>query len=658
MVYLLQFYSMDILKDLNERQREAVLQKNGPLLILAGAGAGKTKTVTYRILDIIRSGANPREILAITFTNKAAKEMRDRVGHLLSQARLTNSPVSSNERPFVSTFHSLGVHILKENAQLFGLTRNFTIFDKSDSAKIVKEALTQEGLDPKKFEPNKILRVISREKGNMMSLEKYRDVVGSEYFGSIVLRIWSRYEAALRKEQALDFDDLLLKSATVLRDHPAILQKYQDTWKYIHVDEYQDTNRVQYLITKMLAEKYRNLCVVGDADQNIYSWRGADIRNILDFEKDYPEAKVVLLEENYRSTKTIIETANLIIKKNKKRKEKNLFTNNETGEKIALYQAYNETEEASYIAETAGELIKKGISPNEIAVLFRANFQSRALEEAFLKHEVAYQMLGTRFFERKEIKDTLSYIRAALNPASISDIKRVINEPTRGIGKVTLLKVLEGKESELSGPMQEKVQSFRSVLHKIADLAKREPTSSVIRFTIKESGMELAYKDGTEEGLERLENLQELVTLATRYDTLPDSQGIEKLLEDASLASDQDEMDKPKEGVKLMTVHSSKGLEFHYVFIAGLEDELFPHKSLSEEDISEERAEEERRLFYVALTRARKKVFLTYTSVRMIFGSKKMNVPSEFISDIDDAFLEVAEYQTGDYGKEKIIYFD
>jgi len=651
---------MDILKGLNDRQQQAVLHQNGPLLILAGAGAGKTKTLTHRILNLVRSGVSPREILAITFTNKAAKEMRERVMHLLQTPGAVSTPISFTEKPFVSTFHSLGVHIIKENSHLLGLNRSFTIIDKNDGLKMVKEALAEEGLDPKKFEPSKILRIISREKGNMMTLEKYREIVGKEFISGIVLRIWSRYEAALRKEQSLDFDDLLLKAALLLKEHPQVLARYQDTWKYVHVDEYQDTNKVQYLITKLLAEKYRNLCVVGDADQNIYSWRGADIRNILDFEKDYPEAQVILLEENYRSTKTIIEAANQIIKKNKNRKEKNLFTNNETGEKISLFQSLDENEEARYIAETAKEIIKRGIHPNEVAVLYRANFQSRVLEEAFLRAEVAYQMLGTRFFERKEVKDCLSYIRAAINPASLSDIKRIINEPVRGIGKVTMLKVIEGKEHELSGAAQEKVFSFKRILSNIADLAKREQASSVVKFTIKESGLEAALKDGTEEGLERLENLQELVTLATKYDEFDGTQGIEKLLEDASLASDQDEMDKPKEGVKLMTVHASKGLEFQHVFVCGLEDELFPHKSMNESAENDDREEEERRLFYVALTRARKKLHLSYANIRTIFGSKKINAPSEFLTDIDDVFLEAVEYERDPWknNKEKVIYFD
>jgi DNA helicase-2/ATP-dependent DNA helicase PcrA len=691
---------VNYLDELNQEQKEAVLHTDGPLLILAGAGAGKTKTLTYRILHIIKKGINPRQVLAITFTNKAAKEMRDRVTRLLSEDKELNLPISFEtqnntqntkrasraEWPFVSTFHSLGVHILKENAQLIGLTRNFTIYDKNDSYRAIKEAIQEEGLDPKKFEPRKFQHAISSEKGNMLTVEKYANSIGREYFSTIVAAVWKRYEATLRKEQALDFDDLLLKTGLILQNYPEILAHYQETWKYIHIDEYQDTNRVQYTISKLLSAKYRNLCVVGDIDQNIYGWRGADIRNILDFEKDYSEARVIVLEQNYRSTQTILSAANTIIKKNKKRREKNLFTKNGVGEKITLFEAYDEIDEAHFIATKAKELIEgrgvrgveestnNKISPNEIAVLFRANFQSRVLEEAFIAHEVPYQLLGTRFFERKEVKDTLSYIRAALNPESLADIKRVINTPARGVGKITLLKVLAGKEYELGGAVREKVVHFRKILEKIREAAKKEKTSDLVKLVLTESGMEADYKkSGTEEDMERLENLQELVTLATKYDAILPPEGTEKLIEEAALQSDQDELQsetkadgtkKLKDGVKLMTVHASKGLEFEYVFITGLEEDLFPHKRLTEEHVSEEQSEEERRLFYVALTRAKKKLFLTFTGVRTIFGSKHVNIPSEFLSDIDDALLEMVERGDTDltnphhYNSGKVIYFD
>lgn len=650
------WYSIRVkhLESLNSEQKSAVLQIEGPLLILAGAGAGKTKTVTHRILHIVKQGIAPHQVLAITFTNKAAKEMRERVLKLIREDESLNMPVSFEEKPFVSTFHALGVHILKENSRLIGLNRHFTIFDKTDATSAVKAAVIEAGLDPKQFEPAKILRVISREKGNLTTVEAFTRLTSNEYFSNIVATVWKKYEEHLKKEQALDFDDLLLKSALLLRDHKEVLERYQGIWKYIHIDEYQDTNKVQYMIAKLLASKTRNLCVVGDIDQNIYSWRGADIKNIMDFEKDYPEAKVVTLEENYRSTKTILDTANAVIKKNKKRREKNLFTRQGAGEKIVMFEGYDEVEEAHYIAEKSNELIRGGVEPNEIAVLFRANFQSRILEEAFLAHSVPYQLLGTKFFERKEIKDALSYLRAALNPQGLADLKRIINEPPRGIGKVTLLKIFSGQEESLSGAVRDKIQSFRNVLTQIRDLATREKPSSVMRFVVSASGLEAEYKKGTDEDLERLENLQELVTLSTKYDHLPPvtlgtetsaASGLEKLIEEAALQSDQDEMKEAKNAVKLMTVHASKGLEFEHVFITGLEQDLFPHLKLSEERMSESESEEERRLFYVALTRAKKRLYLTFAGVRTIFGSKRMNVPSEFLGDIADHNVEAASYE-------------
>ncbi len=642
---------MNDLNGLNERQKAAVLQTEGPLLILAGAGAGKTKTITHRILHLIKTGVAPANILAITFTNKAAKEMRERVYELLKNDKELNLPISSSERPFVSTFHSLGVHIIKENSKLLDLPRHFSIYDRSDSKRAVKEGLEILSLDPKKFEPTKILHVISRQKGDNISQGDYEEESGRDYFGKIVSSVWAEYEKILKRERALDFDDLLLKSADLLKRNPLILAHYQNIWKYIHIDEYQDTNRVQYTIAKLLARKEKNICVVGDVDQNIYSWRGADIRNILSFEEDYPEAKVVLLEENYRSTEIILNAANLIIEKNIHRKDKKLFTNKKGGAKIGLYAAYDETDEADFISRKSAELIESGVAPKEIAVLYRANFQSRVLEEAFLMREVPYQILGVRFFERKEVKDTLSYLRAALNPDSFSDIKRVINVPARGIGKLTLLKITAKQEEGLPTSMKERLANFRNLLVQIQMMALKSKPSDTIKYVIKASGMEEMYRKGKEEDENRLENIKELATLATKYDYLPPEEGIEKLLADASLASDQDEMEEKTSSVKLMTVHASKGLEFSYVFVSGLESDLFPHKRLSEEELSGEEEEEERRLFYVALTRAKIKLYLTYASVRTIFGAKQVSIPSEFIIDLDEESLESEENLS-----EKTIY--
>jgi DNA helicase-2/ATP-dependent DNA helicase PcrA len=483
------------------------------------------------------------------------------------------------------------------------------------------------------------------------------------------------YEKQKTKENSLDFDDLLLKATKLLQDNETIRKIYQEKWQYIHIDEYQDTNEVQYLMSKLLAGERKNICAVGDADQNIYSWRGANLKNILSFEKDYPNAKIILLEQNYRSTKNILEAANEIIKKNKFRPDKNLFTNNSVGEKIGLYEALDENDEADFVATKILEILDSPLEEyptlvggggriqnpprlasepplNEgnknmladIAILYRANFQSRALEEMMLHYNIPYQVLGVKFFERKEIKDTLAYLRAALNPESLSDIKRIINFPARGIGKVTLLKIFAGKTQDLPIKMKIKIDNFYKTLEEIKEKITIEKASAVIKFAVKKSGIEQELQNGTEEDLERLENIKELATLALKYDNLENGLGMEKLLEDAALASDQDSLinQEKKEkvnAVKLMTVHAAKGLEFKFVFVTGLEDGLFPHEKQYTAETGEDR-EEERRLFYVALTRAKEKLFLSFANFRTIFGSKQINAPSEFIADIPPDLLE------------------
>jgi DNA helicase-2/ATP-dependent DNA helicase PcrA len=646
---------IEYLKELNQAQYEAATTTEGPLLILAGAGAGKTKTVTYRILHLIKKGVEPGNILAITFTNKAAKEMRERVMHLLQSDSTLNLPISTFgpdygryktvSRPFVSTFHSLAVQILKESGTHIGVHKNFVIFDRNDSKQVVKDALLELGHDPKKVEPGKILSIISREKGNFVSMEEFEAKNADEYIGSIAAEVWRKYDRALEREKALDFDDLLFKAAKLLATNKEVREHYQNKWTYVHVDEYQDTNQVQYRLVQLIVGDRGNIAVVGDADQSIYGWRGADIKNILKFEEDYPNAKTILLEENYRSTQTILTAANKIIEKNIYRKKKNLFTKNAEGEKIKIYTGYDEADEANFVANTVRDLIyEEKVNPNEIAVLFRANFQSRVLEESFLRKTLPYILLGTKFFERKEVKDTLSYIRAALNPDSLSDIKRIINTPTRGIGKTTVLKIMEGKERELPSATLQKVHMFRQILRDIERKIQTEKTSEVVKYVLQASGLERNFKEEGED--ERLENVRELVTLATKYDSEEEFKapaGIEKLLEEASLASDQDDLDKktaqkqqPEDTVKLMTVHASKGLEFDYVFVTGLEQDLFPHARMDHEHVSPEQSEEERRLFYVALTRARKQLYLSHANVRTIFGNKQVTTPSEFIADIDE----------------------
>ncbi|KKS99050.1 MAG: hypothetical protein UV76_C0027G0003 [Candidatus Nomurabacteria bacterium GW2011_GWA2_43_15] len=550
----------------------------GPLLIVAGAGAGKTKTITHRILNLIKNGVAPEKILAVTFTNKAAKEMRERI-----ILEIKKNIKGQDTIPFVSTFHSLGVYIIKENAKILGLTRYFTILDESDSITLIKEAIKETGLDPKQYDPKKISNIISREKGKFTHLKDYEEKA-NDYLGKIVAQVWSLYEKKKAKENSLDFDDLLLKATKLLKENEQIRKIYQERWEYIHIDEYQDTNEVQYLMSRLLSENNKNICVVGDADQNIYSWRGANLKNILSFEKDYGKnVKIILLEENYRSTKNILAAANEIIKKNKYRPKKNLFTKNPIGEKIGFYEALDESDEADFVATKISEILDGSIgntfsrvlgSPplnprgstrparksipdlantgedvvlgtlgrsdsdgqrkfstenfrgnqnnifSEIAILYRANFQSRVLEEAMLRYNIPYQVLGVKFFERKEIKDTLAYLRAALNPKNLSDIKRIINFPTRGIGKVTLAKIFAGERESLPIKVKIKIDNFYKTLKEIKNKIENEKASDVIKFTVKKSGIEMELSSGTEEEMERLENIKELATLALKYDNL------------------------------------------------------------------------------------------------------------------------------------------
>lgn len=1012
--------STEHLNGLNDAQKNAVITTEGPLMVLAGAGSGKTRVITHRIIHLILQGVAPQNILAVTFTNKAAKEMRERVLSLMGVYKSTER-AGIEGTPTVTTFHALGVRMIREHHDVFGLRKQFTIFDRSDSNSAIKKALERGGFDPKQFEPRKILSMISRAKGDAISQTDY---LGSArtYPEKVTGEVWKHYEDILKGEHALDFDDLLVKTLNMLKSHPEILASYQNRFRYVHVDEYQDTNRVQFEIARLIVGDRGNLCVVGDVDQclakgtkitladgtkkviekikagdtvlsnygsgdfrparvknayvrtsndglvritthegrvitstqnhthfagymlgitpqmyctylmwkedigwrigttqvytrgqkksvlgfvqrsnqehadaiwvltthasaqdarieecilslryqiptlpfvarkglsthgyvhdtvalqrifsafdteqsatqlledfglfrtfphhrpqagksarrnivvslcgdrrgktpmhrisiagmdtltkqllidngfsvrrarkdssdwrfetalssyaeiqkitkkiqgiiphayiseharlgkqttdttnknslpflpaisvrvgmalftengtydtvskveriisrapvydldienthnfiangivthnSIYSWRGADVKNILQFERHYPQAKIVMLEENYRSTQTIIAASNDIIEKNINRPEKKVFTNNHEGELISLYAAMGGQEEAEYVAMTSKELIKKGVSPSEIAILFRTNFQSRVLEEAFINYGVPYQMLGTRFFERREVKDVLSYLRLALNPDSTNDLVRVINTPARGIGKVTVLKLVEGQGDTLPKKTLEKVHAFYALIHEIEAYAKSHPVHETLAFIMKRSGIEDEFKTGGEEGLERLENIRELVSLGTKYVEYTPEEAIEHLLEDSALGSDQDELKEKEEfdAVRLMTIHSAKGLEFPYVFITGLEEGLFPHARFGDEHTD---TEEERRLFYVALTRAEKKVYLSYAHIRTIFGSQRVNAPSSFLHDIRSELIE--SNNPSESGYERTVYLD
>ena len=635
---------MDLLKDLNEAQKKAVLHKDGPLLVLAGAGAGKTRAISHRVAYLISQGVKPEDILAITFTNKAAEEMKTRINKLL---RVTGYGLRVT--PFVSTFHSLCAYILRKSGKDFGISQNFSILDKEDGLEVVKSAMKDLKIDPKQFQPAKISAIISRLKGNLLTSEEFAATAGKEFFPRTMALIWNKYEENLKKQKALDFDDLLLKTYLLFKKNSKAREYYQEFWQYILIDEYQDTNKAQYELSRILAEKHRNICAIGDVDQAIYSWRGADFRNIINFENDYSDRTTIVFEENYRSTQNILEAAARVIEKNRMRKPKRLLATKEKGAEISLFEAMNEEEEAEFVVHKIKELVKARVNPSEIAVLYRANFQSRILEESCLKHKIPYQMLGTQFYERKEIKDIFSFLKAALNPNDLMSVKRIINVPVRGIGKVTILNFFAKKELPLDA--QKKVSQFLGLLNSIKEKIDRAKTSEVIRFAMKKTGLEEFLENSSDDDKERLENIKELVTIATRYDHLASPDGIERLLIDSALFSEQDSLDMKKEAVRLMTVHSAKGLEFKYVFVVGLEEGLFPHSGFG--DSGPDRQEEERRLFYVALTRAKEKLFLSFSALRMVFGAKQLNLPSRFLSDIPDRLLKIEQYDR----KEEILEY-
>jgi len=649
---------MEYLKGLNEAQKQAVLTTQGPVLVLAGAGAGKTRTIAHRIVHLVKEQVPGNAILAITFTNKAAREMRERVVDLLTQ----EGEPEAARGVTVSTFHALSVQLLRACAAEAGLPRYVSIFDRSDSLRAVKLSIRDIGEDDKRIEPRSVLGAISRAKGDAITLGVYREETGNAYFPQIVASAWEKYQARLRKEKALDFDDLLLETWRLLSNNAEVRKKLQERYRYIHIDEYQDTNKVQYEIVRLLAGETPNLFCVGDLDQNVYSWRGSTIENILEFERSFPDATVLRLEQNYRSTKTIVAVSNDIIKKNVRRKEKTLFTDNKDGDKLRVLVGFDEKHEADLVVSEVENLMREGVRPADIAILYRANFQSRVLEDAFINAGLPYRVLGTRFFERKEVKDALSYLRAALNPEATSDLVRIINSPTRGIGKTTVDKLLESGRESLTGATRAKVDSFFVLLQGIRKAAETDKASLAVAYTLKHSGIEESLSAKNEEDAERLMNARELISLATnRYDHLPAPEGMLRLLEDAALAADQDELDRRQGdtgGVTLLTVHAAKGLEFEHVFISGLEDGLFPHERASDPG-SHADNEEERRLFYVALTRAKERVYLSYAQVRTVFGMRLPRLPSEFLLEIGEEYVDVEQSTQGSAGRgERVVYLD
>ncbi len=645
---------MSALEGLNEAQRDAVSHKDGPLLIVAGAGAGKTKTLTHRILHLIESGVSPESILAVTFTNKAAKEMLARVGTLLGRKPPQYAGVS-HAFPWIGTFHGLGVYILREYWEEAHVPKSFTILDSDDGLSFVRQALKHLGYDPKTVEPRKIAEAISRAKGDGETHESYTAHAKGNT-ASIVSRVWFLYEQKVREAHALDFDDLLLKTVELLRTNTSVRSTLHSRWRYLHVDEYQDTNRLQYTLVKLLVGEDRNICVVGDSDQTIYTWRGAHIEHILDFEHDFPGARVVTLEQNYRSTQTILDAANAVIEKNPKRKPKRLFTTQPGGETICLYEALSEVDEARYVIHALQKEHTRGVPYEHMAVLYRTNFQSRAIEEACIASQIPYLITGTRFFDRKEVKDVLAYLRAGLHPENPLDLTRAAGTPSRGIGEKTLALMLSGNTEGIKGKTGEAVKGFLTLLQQIREWISQVPPSQVLTKVYTASGI-LSLLE-TQDDIERIGNLSELVAIAGRYDHLPPEEGMERFLSDITLASDQDQVDQ-RQGVRLMTVHAAKGLEFDVVCIVGLEEDLFPQRRAGEAS-NQEREEEERRLFYVALTRAKKKLILSHASFRTIFGTRTVSVPSSYLSDIDERLIAIDTTFLPEppKHKQKFVFFD
>ncbi|OGC81588.1 MAG: hypothetical protein A2V81_04905 [Candidatus Abawacabacteria bacterium RBG_16_42_10] len=641
-----------ILQDLNNEQKEVVVHEKGPLLVLAGAGSGKTKALTHRIAYLMTerhiSGNN---ILAVTFTNKAAGEMRTRVEKLLSQQG------SISGQPVLGTFHSLCARFLRADIHYLGFKNSFVIYDDQDQLQVVRSVLTRMNLDPKKFVPKAILSHISQAKSELVDPDKYRKLA-NDYFQEMVAKIYPEYEKTLLANNGLDFDDLIFKTVQLFQQFPDVLDRYQERFRFILVDEYQDTNHAQYVFLNMLAEKYRNIMVVGDDWQGIYSWRGADIRNILNFEKDYSETKTIKLERNYRSTQLILDASHKIIEKNQERTDKKLWTDREKGELIEIVEAQDEREEADLIVQ---KIRRSGKPMREQVVLYRTNAQSRPLEEALMRMGLPYQIIGgVRFYQRQEIKDILAYLSLIVNHQDTVALQRIINVPPRKIGKVAWEKIMHffGEEpvavnlglarayemGELTEQTKRSINTFLSLLQKLQELGRELPASKVIREVVNRTGYQEYLLDGTEEGEERFENVKELLTVARKYDHLVPELSLATFLEEVALISDLDNMGKDeKDTITLMSVHAAKGLEFSSVYIAGLEENIFPH---SRSQLDPEQAEEERRLMYVAMTRAAHNLHLFYTRRRSLYGSTQMNPPSRFISDIPSELTKVS----GRYG--------
>lgn len=637
-----------LVKNMNSEQSEAVRTTEGPLLIMAGAGSGKTRVLTHRIAYLLdENDVSPYNILAITFTNKAAKEMKARVEHLVGEEA---------QVIWMSTFHSMCVRILRRDADRIGIERNFTIIDPTDQKSVIKDVLKSENIDSKRFEPRMFIGAISNLKNELKTPEDAQKEA-NDFHSQMVATVYKGYQRQLSRNEALDFDDLIMTTINLFERVPETLEYYQNKFQYIHVDEYQDTNKAQYTLVKLLANKFKNLCVVGDSDQSIYGWRGADIQNILSFEEDYPEAKTIFLEQNYRSTKNILNAANEVIKHNSERKPKGLWTANSGGDKIQYYEAMTERDEAEYVVKEIMKHQRSGKKYSEMAILYRTNAQSRVLEETFMKSNIPYTMVGgQKFYDRKEIKDLLSYLRVIANSNDDISLQRIINVPKRGIGPSSVEKIqtyaLQNNismfdalaEVDFIGLSKKVTQECISFYEMIQNLIKEQEfleISEIVDEVLQKSGYrDMLDREQSIESRSRLENLDEFMSVPKDYEenTPLEEQSLINFLTDLSLVADIDEADT-QNGVTLMTMHSAKGLEFPIVFIMGMEESLFPHiRAIKSEDDHE--MEEERRICYVAITRAEELLYITNATTRMLFGRSQSNMPSRFLKEIPEDLLD------------------
>jgi len=632
------------LTTLNPQQLKAVTTLEGPVLVLAGAGSGKTRALTYRVANLMDHGVQPWRILALTFTNKAAKEMRERIEKLVGEQA---------KDAWISTFHATCARILRRDIDKLGYTRSFTIYDDDDQMSVIKDILKKQNVDEKFLPPREIKAKISDAKNKMQNAREWFEKSPRDFRSQMIYDVFHEYENRLKAANALDFDDLILKTLELFADHPPVLESYREKFQYVHVDEYQDTNYAQYMLIKLFTAQSRNLCVVGDDDQSIYGWRGADIRNILDFEKDYPDAAVIKLEQNYRSTANILDAANQVIAHNVGRKEKVLWTELGEGEPIKLFNAGDEREEAAWVCDRIQQMNLNRTSVGDMAILYRTNAQSRVLEEMLMRAGIPYKVFGgLRFYDRKEVRDIIAYLRVMINPSDDVSLKRIINQPKRSIGDATIAELsrhamenemplysaLTDLPESLSSRPRKYVSDFAMLLTELIAYKDMLPLGEFVKLLIDKTGLKAQYeKDNSDENRARVENILEFLTAVTEFEQASENPTLEDYLENVALVTELDQAQTRAEYVTLMTLHSAKGLEFPVVFMTGLEEGVFPSgRSLMDDN----RLEEERRLCYVGITRAQKRLFISYASQRMFYNQLSHNAPSRFLNEIPKRLLD------------------